>query len=82
MLLIADYSEEYGGYDDNAAEADVDRFTSLLTVLNSSREEGLLNMIRRANLSAAGMEGKQLIVTFDSEGHPCEVKEIEHSEAA
>lgn len=82
LLLIADYSEEYGGYDDNAAEVDTDRFESLLTVLNSSREEGLLNMIRRANLTSAGMNGKQLIVTFDAEGNPCEVQERDSAEAA
>ena len=82
LLLVADYSEEYGGYDDNAADTDTIRFDALLTTLNASREEGLINMIKRSDLHSAGMSNKQLIVTFDVNGMPCEVKELERSDAA
>jgi hypothetical protein len=82
LLLAADYSEEYGGYDDNAADEDVAQFSAILTLLNTSREQGIINMLKRANLNQVGVSNKQLVVTFDADGNPCEVKESEHSEAA
>lgn len=82
VLLIVDYSEEFGGYDDHTADQDVERFGALLTGINLSREQGFLNLIQSAGLSQLGISNKQLVVTFDAEGKPSGVEERECSEAA
>lgn len=81
VKLIGDYRDENDSLDDLALDQDVDRFQALLYLLNQSREEGILSLLRTVGLTGFDLQGQRLLVEFDDSGLPEKVS-LPESDAA
>lgn len=81
VKLIGNYRDENGSFDDVTCDQDVDRFQALLYLLNQSREEGILSLLRTIGLTGFDLQGQRLLVEFDDSGLPEKVS-LPESDAA